>query len=64
MGGRDHYRALHAGATLHLFIVGFGVARRRQMTLWPLAIAAFLYGAYNMTFRTLPDRAGGSRTGR
>jgi hypothetical protein len=33
------------------FIVGFGVARRRQMTLWPLAIAAFLYGAYNMTFQ-------------
>ena len=33
------------------FIVGFGLARRRQMTLWPLAIAAFLYGAYNMTFQ-------------
>jgi Stage II sporulation protein E (SpoIIE) len=33
------------------FIVGFGVARRRQMTLWPMAIAAFLYGAYNLTFQ-------------
>jgi Stage II sporulation protein E (SpoIIE) len=33
------------------FIVGFGLARRRQMTLWPVAIAAFLYGAYNMTFQ-------------
>ncbi|MDQ1693835.1 MAG: phosphoserine phosphatase RsbU/P [Acidobacteriaceae bacterium] len=34
-----------------LFIVGFGLARRRQMTLWPVAIAAFLYGAYNITFQ-------------
>jgi Stage II sporulation protein E (SpoIIE) len=34
------------------FIVGFGLARRRQMTLWPIAIAAFLYGAYNITFNT------------
>jgi hypothetical protein len=33
------------------FIVGFGLARRRQMTLWPVAIAAFLYGAYNITFQ-------------
>jgi Stage II sporulation protein E (SpoIIE) len=33
------------------FIVGFGLARRKQMTLWPVAIAAFLYGAYNMTFQ-------------
>jgi phosphoserine phosphatase RsbU/P len=33
-------------------IVGFGLARRRQMTLWPMAIAAFLYGAYNITFNT------------
>ncbi|HEX6495947.1 MAG TPA: SpoIIE family protein phosphatase, partial [Acidobacteriaceae bacterium] len=33
------------------FIVGFGLARRRQMTLWPIAIAAFLYGAYNMTYQ-------------
>ena len=33
-------------------IVGFGLARRRQMTLWPIAIAAFLYGAYNITFNT------------
>jgi phosphoserine phosphatase RsbU/P len=33
------------------FIVGFGLARRRQMTLWPLAIAAFLYGAYNITYQ-------------
>ena len=32
-------------------VVGFGLARRRQMTLWPIAIAAFLYGAYNMTFQ-------------
>jgi hypothetical protein len=34
-----------------LFVVGFGLARRRQMTLWPVAIAAFLYGAYNITFQ-------------
>ena len=34
------------------FIVGFGLARRRQMRLWPIAIAAFLYGAYNITFNT------------
>jgi hypothetical protein len=33
------------------FIVGFGLVRRGQRTLWPLAIAAFLYGAYNMTFQ-------------
>jgi hypothetical protein len=33
------------------FIVGFGLSRRRQMTLWPLAIAAFLYGAYNITYQ-------------
>jgi Stage II sporulation protein E (SpoIIE) len=33
------------------FIVGFGLARRRQMSLWPMAIAAFLYGAYNLTFQ-------------
>jgi hypothetical protein len=33
-------------------IVGFGLARRRQMMLWPVAIAAFLYGAYNITFNT------------
>ncbi len=33
-------------------IVGFGLTRRRQMTLWPIAIAAFLYGAYNFTFNT------------
>jgi hypothetical protein len=31
-------------------IVGFGLARKRQMTVWPIAIAAFLYGAYNITF--------------
>jgi hypothetical protein len=34
------------------FIVGFGLARKRQMTLWPMAIAAFLYGFYNITFNT------------
>jgi hypothetical protein len=33
------------------FVVGFGLARRRQMTLWPIAIAAFLYGAYNLTYQ-------------
>jgi hypothetical protein len=33
-------------------IVGFGLARRRQKTLWPIAIAAFLYGAWNMTLNT------------
>jgi hypothetical protein len=33
-------------------IVGFGLARKRQSTLWPIAIAAFLYGAYNITFNT------------
>lgn len=29
------------------FIVGLGLARRRQMTLWPVAIAAFLYGLFS-----------------
>jgi hypothetical protein len=33
------------------FIVGFGLVRRGQRTLWPIAIAAFLYGAYNLTFQ-------------
>ncbi len=32
------------------FIVGFGLARRRQSTLWPIAFAAFLYGAWNIVF--------------
>jgi hypothetical protein len=30
-----------------LFIVGFGLARRKQMELWPVAITAFLYGLWN-----------------
>jgi hypothetical protein len=30
-----------------LFIVGFGLARRRQRALWPLGIAASLYGAWS-----------------
>ena len=43
--------AIYSLTPLFIFlIVGFGLARRRQMTLWPIAIAAFLYGAYNMTF--------------
>ena len=33
-------------------IVGFGLARRKQMNLWPIAIAAFLYGAWNITLNT------------
>ncbi len=34
-----------------LFIVGFGLARRKQMELWPVAIAAFLYGLWNSVFQ-------------
>ncbi len=34
-----------------LFIVGFGLARRKQMELWPVAIAAFLYGVWNSVFQ-------------
>jgi len=33
------------------FIVGFGLARRKRMELWPVAIAAFLYGLYNAIFQ-------------
>ncbi|HEY3989183.1 MAG TPA: PP2C family protein-serine/threonine phosphatase [Acidobacteriaceae bacterium] len=44
--------AIYTLAPIYIFfIVGFGLARRRQMTLWPIAIAAFLYGAYNMTYQ-------------
>ncbi len=34
-----------------IFIVGFGLARRKQMELWPVAIAAFLYGVWNFVFQ-------------
>lgn len=34
-----------------LFIVGFGLARRKQMELWPVAIAAFLYGLWNSVYQ-------------
>lgn len=34
-----------------LFIVGFGLARGRQKALWPLAIAAFLYGLWNSVYQ-------------
>jgi hypothetical protein len=45
--------AVYSSTPFFIFlIVGFGLARRRQMTLWPIAIAAFLYGAYNITFNT------------
>ena len=30
------------------FIVGFGLARRKQPELWPVAVAAFLYGIYGL----------------
>jgi Stage II sporulation protein E (SpoIIE) len=44
--------ALYTMTTLYIFfIVGFGLARRRQMTLWPVAIAAFLYGAYDISYQ-------------
>lgn len=33
------------------FIVGFGLARRKQMELWPVAIAAFLYGVWNSVYQ-------------
>ena len=33
-----------------LFIVGFGLARHKQMELWPVAITAFLYGLWNFVF--------------
>jgi hypothetical protein len=34
-----------------LFIVGFGLARRKQMELWPVAIAGFLYGLWNSVYQ-------------
>jgi hypothetical protein len=34
------------------FIVGFGLARRKQMELWPVAITAFLYGLWNFVVET------------
>jgi Stage II sporulation protein E (SpoIIE) len=34
------------------FIVGFGLARRKQMELWPVAITAFLYGLWNFVIET------------
>ncbi|MGC1872855.1 MAG: SpoIIE family protein phosphatase [Acidobacteriaceae bacterium] len=34
------------------FIVGFGLARRKQMELWPVAITAFLYGMWNFVIET------------
>ena len=34
------------------FIVGFGLARRKQMELWPVAITAFLYGMWNFVVET------------
>ncbi|HET9088150.1 MAG TPA: PP2C family protein-serine/threonine phosphatase, partial [Acidobacteriaceae bacterium] len=34
-----------------LFIVGVGLARRKQMELWPVAIAAFLYGLWNSVYQ-------------
>jgi hypothetical protein len=44
--------AIYTLAPIYIFfIVGFGLARRRQTNLWPIAIAAFLYGAYNLTFQ-------------
>ncbi len=35
------------------FIVGFGLARRKQMELWPVAVTAFLYGLWNFVFETV-----------
>ena len=44
--------AIYTLAPIYIFfIVGFGLVRRGQRTLWPIAIAAFLYGAYNLTFQ-------------
>jgi hypothetical protein len=34
------------------FIVGFGLARRKQMELWPVAVTAFLYGLWNFVIET------------
>lgn len=34
------------------FIVGFGLARRKQIELWPVAITAFLYGLWNFVIET------------
>ncbi len=34
------------------FIVGFGLARRKQMELWPVAITAFVYGMWNFVVET------------
>ena len=33
-----------------LFIVGFGATRRKQRTLWPLAIMSFLDGLWNIVY--------------
>ena len=40
------------------FIVGFGLARRKQMELWPVAITAFFYGMWNFVIETFPGREG------
>lgn len=34
------------------FIVGFGLARRKRMDLWPVAVVAFLYGLWNFVVET------------
>jgi hypothetical protein len=34
------------------FIVGFGLARRKQMELWPVAVTAFVYGMWNFVVET------------
>jgi hypothetical protein len=34
------------------FIVGFGLVRRKQIELWPVAITAFLYGLWNFVVET------------
>jgi hypothetical protein len=33
------------------FLVGFGLARKRRSALWPVGIAAFLYGAWNFLYQ-------------
>ncbi len=42
--------AIFSVTPLFIFlIVGFGLARQKQRTLWPIAIAALIYGVWNMT---------------
>jgi hypothetical protein len=36
-----------------LFIVGFGLARRKRRSLWPLAITVFLFGVWTLVYENI-----------